>query len=92
MVKKNNLVKKIGLKNYLTQKFCLKSFYGSKKSFSSVQILWSQKNSDRVNPWGRVDDKPPRKLYNKLGLSCAKLRIVELKIEDKNVFLQNEFQ
>ena len=30
-------------------------------------------------------------ICNKLGLSCAKLRIVELKIEDENEFHQNEF-
>ena len=37
--------------------------------------------------------KMPRNenIKNKLGLSCAKLRIVELKIGDRNEFHQNEF-
>ena len=41
-------------------------------------------------PWGYVDLCKTLEVKNKLGLSCAKLRIVELKFEDDKILLLNK--
>ena len=42
------------------------------------------------SPWMKFIHIKDKKKSNKLGLSCAKLKIVELKIEDKTISGLNE--